>query len=272
MHVVVPHGLGDSILLTPALREYKSQNPEEEIVIHGLRRLGASFTSLFANSPYGATADMPDPWHDFSSYDEGVQWMEDLAKRWRKYDMNVRVLPCREYPDLHPEYPKHKIFRFAHELGIEVDDPRTEVWIGDKYSETTERVREFHNSVFFHVDGGHPTRDADPAYMLELAKERWGDDIMPLVCSNRSAVEFVRDWGPSIRIWNEDINFAFSVLNVCDHVCVIDSVMCHAAAALGKDQVLWCGREDAAEALQHHKPLISPAEITGKDGYYERRL
>jgi len=272
-HILFPHGLGDAILATPALRRFSEENPHYTIVIHGLSRHGAAFPTLFKGSPYAARNDLPDPWHDFPSYQDGIAWMEGIARERVKSGGKAIVLPCAMHDEIGGDNPEHKIYRFAFELGVEVDDPSLDIWcdrdLVDKMRERFASRFSGKRTVFFHVDAGDPIKTISPGHALFLAKRHIGDDFVSIVVQQSVDTSAWSD-DPSMvhRVWSENIQVSFAALAASDDVCVIDSVMMHAAAAMGKPQVAWFGRE---EIIEHVKPLVSPVLILGSEGYYERR-
>ena len=93
MMILYPHGLGDCILLTPAIREYKKQTGNHISVVTLERFRSAKF---FDNNQYvDKIYYCKDAWHDFENSQIGFQ---SLSKKWRlfavKNGYNLCVCRC----------------------------------------------------------------------------------------------------------------------------------------------------------------------------------
>jgi len=118
--VVYPHGLGDCILATPALRERKKQT-DDFIGFAMLERFRSS--DLFAHNPYvDEVLYTKDAWNDFPSFEVGCQAVEQqcvsLALE-KGYDRVIfvkhspsgsKILDCAEALEVSPcmFFPRHQ--------------------------------------------------------------------------------------------------------------------------------------------------------------------
>jgi len=133
--VVYPHGLGDHVLLTPALRKYSKLHPDTKITIASLSRFGPKVEQLLGGLPYihSFLPDLPDPWNDFKSYEEGIKFIKQriVYNFIGKFDEVKLILHKPREGFLH-----HKIFRTAFELGVSfdsIDELATELAVDDEY-------------------------------------------------------------------------------------------------------------------------------------------
>ena len=115
------HGLGDSVMLTPALRKYKKLNPDTYIGVATLKRFGAATIELLSGLDFidEVIPCLPDAWNDFGSYTEGVNKVIEKAKEVGKNNgfTSLCILPTKRLEGL----KLHKIFRFAEEMNITFD-------------------------------------------------------------------------------------------------------------------------------------------------------
>ncbi len=235
------HGLGDNILATPVIRQYKQTTGN--FVGWAMPRKFRS-AALFESNPYIDQLHWTsDAWHDFKNYSQGCKRVTKEGKAIKKefgYD-EICVID-------HKSSSKHKIYRTADEMGIDLnDDLHTEVYYDPAQMKPLYKSISLPEKyVFFHGKTADPLKD----FPLEKAKE-WlkqkGIDL-PVVSPDFS--------------WNYKeypIAFAMDVMKKAEHIVVADSVMYHAAHAMDLyiDAVYFERGEKAWQAVH---PLHSTKE------------
>jgi hypothetical protein len=208
------HGLGDNILITPVIRQYK-QTTGNFVGWAMMRRL--RHTGLFDDNPYIDRLHwISDVWNDFKNYSQGAKSVIKEGKAIKKefgYD-EVRIIAQKNIS-------KHKIRWAADLMGVELDnDLHTQVYYDpEKIAHLYKTITLPEEYVFFHGKTGAPSKDLP----LEKAKEwlqRKGID-MPIVSPDFT--------------WNYKeypLAFAMDVMKRAKHIVVADSVMYHAAHAM----------------------------------------
>ena len=196
------HGLGDNILATPAIKAYKEQHPDHYIGWAMLRR----FKSAQLWNPYIDEYHwVSDAWNDFRSYEEGCKQVIIEAKQIERTDRSYDKLIVID----HKSSGKHKIYRNADEMGVTVEDLKTEFYF--QYQTTS---FDWLDSDFFHGQTGVKSKD-----MLHHDLERvYGRIIVPMYNANINK---------PLWYWAER-------LEVARKIYVADSVYFHIACALGR--------------------------------------
>lgn len=195
------HGLGDNILATPAIKAYKQQHPNHYIGWAMLRR----FQSAQLWNPHIDEYHwVYDAWNDFRSYNMGCEAVIQEAitiQQQSNYDKLIVIN--------HKSSGKHKIYRNADEMGVTVNDPKTEFYF--QYSNTSFRWLDYD---FFHGQTGVKAKD-----MLHRDLERvYGRIIVPMYNANINK---------PLWYWAERLTYARKIY-------VTDSVYFHIACALGR--------------------------------------
>lgn len=216
--IVYPHGLGDCILATPALRQYKMETGNHI----GFAMLDRFKTSgLFDACPYiDDLYWIKDPHNDYNGdYFEGIKdisrMCSEIAER-EGYD-EIKFLQ-------HPS-PKSKILLNCAQLGLpeEANDFRTEIYISD---EDRKKAAEFvagRKFCFVHsFSPSVPPKDFPKGFIDKYIGEHFDvDDIIEV--------------GDDFKYDEFSINTQFAIMELAQHVCVIDSVFYHACGALNKN-------------------------------------
>lgn len=225
---VTPHGLGDAVMLTPALRKYKEEHPDSYIAVAGQKRFGDTFKKLLSGLPYidEVVTILPDPWEDGVQhynrklYEEVLKVADDYGKE-NQFHQGI-LLPTNKQGG----HRLHKIFRFESEVGVSftsMEDLQTEVNVLDEYIIKAEAFLSKYEKpiVLLHNDAGNPPKeftDEELQNMLGNFKEY-------------TILEFGKD------ISYDDMEFTKAVIKCADLVIAIDSVVMHIAGALKKPLV-----------------------------------
>ena len=224
------HGLGDNVMLTPALRKYKEQHPDHYIAVAGLRRFGKTLQQLLSGLPFvdQVIAELPDAWNDFNDYQAGVRAVikkgEEIA-RAQGFD-RIIILPTRRQQG----YRLHKIFRFGDEVGVRfehLEDLQTELAVSP---EAEKRVEQFIKSysrpiLVLHTKAGNNPKTLSPQVAEEVVK----------LYKDYTVFEFGRkSTSRSILIAEDDMEFTKALIKKADMVVAIDSVVMHIAGAFCK--------------------------------------
>jgi len=217
------HGLGDNILLTPVLRKYKELYPDISLGMTRLRRLPVP--ALMEECPYvDQWLEISDPWNDYPTFEEGYEAILNDTKGYAVQFGYEEIIPLTMSPNLGIT---HKIYRAAKELGIEVDDFRTEI-----FPKITEEIKEEADKflakvqepyVFVHFKTGNPPKDISKAAAVQFL---YG--VSPF-----QIIEYGTRTLPSNCLQLGNIPLEMEILSRCSKVICADSFIMHAAGALG---------------------------------------
>lgn len=223
------HGLGDQVLLTPALRKFKEEHPDTYIAIACMKRFGDKVGQLLSGLPY-VDEVMPilsDAWNDYRTYNDGVHAIQQEVKEAAEEFDNHITLLC---PRKHNDYRFHKIFRFADELGVtfsSVDDLRTELVVQDSARENaTNLIRDIPKPILIlHNKAGNLPKEIDSDNLWKLIRDYRGYTILEF---GKKSFEI------SLELTEDDMEFTKAIIEQADAVVAIDSVVMHIAGALNK--------------------------------------
>lgn len=216
--VIYPHGLGDCVLLTPALREYYNKNGHQLSVATLERFRSAEF---FDHNPYVKQVYYTkDAWLDYPNSQVGFNTVYNDWKTYaREQGLRGVVMPMHSNPI-------SKIILNFKYLGIPADaNPVTELHT------TPEDVAVADNIVaelvgdapfgFVQTKTGVPSKDLPVDYGRTWLKDRRG-------------LENVIEIGKEIGALDYNINIQFEILRRAAAVCIPDSVFYHACHAMNK--------------------------------------
>lgn len=211
--VVYPHGLGDCILATPALKAYKAQG--HFIGFAMLERFRSS--ELFKNNPnVDEILYTKDAWNDYPTFEEGMADVEkDCRERARErgYDEVIVVKHSQA---------GSKILDTAEALKVSLKDVQTKVYgTLEDFDRAFDIIHPRIPYGFVHSNTGVPTKDFPPGFGARWLREN---------CN----VEIVLEVGQTFRYDGFNINVQFALMAGAKAICVPDSVFFHAACALDK--------------------------------------
>lgn len=208
--IAYPHGLGDCILLTPALRELKRQGFFVGVAM--LERFESA--KLFNGCPYvDELFYTKDAWNDFGSLDEGKVMVDNYCKELASkhcYDDYKFVW--------HPKN-KNKIISSAEILKVELSDFYTEVFITNEDIEEAMRYFTELPYGFIHTNTGVSSKDLPKGY-----GESW-------LRKNKGLDKFI-EVGKDFKYNEISIGAQFVLMSGASSICVPDSVFYHAACAM----------------------------------------
>lgn len=250
------HGLGDNVMITPALRKLKEDNPDIFIGLTGLSRFGRVLEELLEGLPFidAIHPVLPDAWTDFASYREGVEAIKEKAGQLVVqfgYDRMV-LLPCEGKQEL-----GHKVLRFAGEVGVCMEkkgDLMTELNVS---AASKLRARGFLEKyarpwLVLHTKAGNTAKSLPPDITRALLR--------------RFSVYTVFEFGESsvegcIVLPENDMLLSKAIISEADFVLAIDSVVMHIAGALGKETMAIFTMTPVHQAL----PLTAPVKLVVGD-------
>lgn len=218
------HGLGDNVLLTTSLKKLWEKDGHT-FVLATLKRFGSTTQELLSDLPYieAVVPILPDAWNDFNSYKKGLETIESVAEELRvKLKCDEVIFPkCYIYSDIE----NHKVFRFAHELGVTFDslyDFRPGLKV--KKTSIDKIKKQFGNSKFVvvHTKSGNPKKDLDKETLNTLVND-YND--YTLVEIGEKKLE------NSILFPEDSIEDTKALVYLANHVVAIDSVIMHIASA-----------------------------------------
>lgn len=224
------HGLGDSVMLMPALRKYREQHPDAYIALAGLQRFGETLKQLLSGLPFidEVLPCLPDAWNDFSDYRMGVQEVVETGKSVanRKGFQRIVILPTERQDG----YKLHKILRFADEVGIKFEyfeELKTELKVSEEAERRVNRFLEKISApiVVVHAVAGNHPKTLPSDIVRKIVKQ----------FPEHAVLEFGRRSSKrSILIEENDMEFSKALIQRADQVVAIDSVVMHIAGAFSR--------------------------------------
>jgi hypothetical protein len=208
--IVYPHGLGDCILATPAIRQYKKQTGDF-IGFATLERFRSA--ELFKNNPYvDEVIYTKDAWNDFGSYLEGIQSVRYHCELYCNDNGYNRAVLINHSPTGNKILDCFAALKIPHN-----DDLHTEVHLTDEDHEWAEKKIHGREFGFIHSKTGVDSKDLPRHYGQRWIKREFPD--LP-----RFEVDMVHP-----------ITRGFALLKQASAVVVTDSVYYHAAGAMDVD-------------------------------------
>lgn len=235
--IIYPHGLGDIILLTPALRALAGEKPHVAV----LRRFAG--TGILDHCPHirAVSYVLPDPWNTKS----GRRGCQKFGEKLAKY-LGLDPVWIWHRPGL------HKIKENMAHLNLTTADYRTEVYLDP--AEADEGWGHGQSYGFLHCKTGMPglstaaaKKDFDSA-----AGRHW---LLDHGCDR--VIE------PGVEIGIQlPMSVQFAIMGAAKAVCLADSVFYHACHAMGKRvDFAYFGRgvdvHKVVRPLYEHKELVS---------------
>jgi hypothetical protein len=211
--IVYPHGLGDCILATPALRQLKAQG--YHIGFATLERFRSA--SLFDHNPN--VDDLfytQDAWNDFGGdFDKGFAAVfRDCTKQ--VVDLGYdRVIPVRHSPS------GSKILDTAKSVNVDLPDVHTEVYITAEDERIADTFKPGVPYGFVHTHTGVPAKDFPDGWGGKYIADKWG-------------ISRTVEVGSDFKYDEIPIGAQFAILRDAERVVVPDSVFFHAACAMDK--------------------------------------
>ncbi len=130
------HGIGDNIMATPSLRALKEKYPDDSLGFMYLKRIDKD--GLFDENPYiDATYTCSDAWDDYADYETGVKAILEEARQVAEKEGYDEILPVTLRSC---SLENHRIYRIAHELGVELSNWDTEFPIPQEEKERADAI------------------------------------------------------------------------------------------------------------------------------------
>ena len=218
MLICYPHGLGDCVLLTPAIREFYYATGKKVSVATLERFKSAKF---FDYNPYvDKVFYTKDAWLDFPNFDLGCKEVYESC-----------VAFAKENDIVHVSFPRHKSYKekiLANYVDIGLKtcvNPMTEIFTCDKDAQDADKmigdIVGGNRFGFIQTSTGVPKKDLPAGYGRAWLKKNRGIEHF---------IEVGVDFDPlSIPITTQ-----FEIMRRSVGVCLPDSVFYHACGAMNK--------------------------------------
>lgn len=219
---IYPHGLGDCILATPALRAYKKITGNY-IGFAMLERFKSA--QLLDSCPYvDELLYTKDAWNDFESVEIGKQSILRTVLQQYGKDWNTVQLVWHNIPSI------NKIQETANILfgkNVSLNERNTQVFITEDNKNEANLFlsklfgKTIPNYGFIHSETGVPAKDLPPKF-----GKNWLEEHKGLSNTIEIGVDFKYNEFP--------IGVQFEIMRKSTCVCLADSVFYHACHAMGK--------------------------------------
>jgi hypothetical protein len=213
--IMYPHGLGDCLLLTPAIKELKAIS-DITIGLAMLQRFKSS--NIFDhNHCLDEIIYTADAWNEFPSFQIGCQevfsYCEWIGKQ-RGYNMIAPIYHSQN---------NSKIVDCFTALNVPLKNPHTEIYTTDEDKAfALDFTKDLGDFGFIHTSTGVPAKDLPEGY-----GEKW-------LRENKGLTSFV-EVGKTFKYDEFDINKQFEIMRLAKAVCLPDSVFYHACHAMDKE-------------------------------------
>lgn len=228
------HGLGDQVMLVPALRKYKNLHPDEQISLLTLERFGDTPKKLLSGLDYikEVVPILPDAWNDFNTYESGVSHVIAKGKEYALEIGAEKVFPllCNRYSDPF-SIRNHKIFRFAQELSVtfsSLEEMQLQLKLNFNYFEAVGKILEKYQKphIVLHLQGGNAPKSV--SYQEFSYLWSFPGTIFEIGENLTSQQE------NHIPLGIPDMDFTKALVAQSDHIIAIDSIIMHLGFAFGK--------------------------------------
>lgn len=210
--IVYPHGLGDCIMLTPAIRNYFFQTGIKPSVAI-MERFRSS--EIFNNNPYlDDIIYTKDPWNDYPNRHIGFNAVFNWCKEWSNSRHEV-IMP------MHEDRTKNKIEANLEACEIDPSSVFTETFSTDEDIDLAHMFRCNEAFGFVQTTTGRPNADLPPGYGKEWLRRHRG-------LSN------VIEVGVDFKYDEFNINTQIEIMRMASAVCLPDSVFSNTCGAIGK--------------------------------------
>lgn len=229
------HGLGDTVMLVPAIRRFKKLNPEKKVHLLSLARFEEKPSQLLSGLPYVEkhVPILPDAWNDFPSYDIGINAVIEVGQSYAEKLEDAEVYPlfCYPYSDI-SNFKANKLFRFAKDLRIEYaefSDLKLELVAHDHFRDMARLLFRSYTkpSKIFHRLAGNPIKDLEYETSYHLFKEGTTFEFGDPSKMNQIVFNHILFGMPSMELVK-------AMVVEADEVFATDSVIMHIAFAFNK--------------------------------------
>ena len=257
--IVFPHGIGDLIMATPALRALRRSKDVSHVAI-AVQPVAWNSGVAHSLTSVDEVFQISNPW-SAGTFDAGMAQVRDEVAEIGSIASSDRTIYV-----LHRQpsgAPVHKVFLVAQELGVELDgDTRYEAPIPEGQERAAlewlaGKVWAPGQYAFVHTFSSDIRKNARAAELLATARERFGERL----------VTVGRSFDPSSR----PLSFSSALLRHAGFVALVDSVFVHVADALGKDIDVHL-TEPTIEAVNRPLHVERQRIIMGRFGERQRLL
>jgi len=214
--IVYPHGLGDCILATPAIKSYKKET-DDFIGFAMLERFKSS--ELFEHNPYiNELIYTKDAWNDFDSYKIGLENVKEYCYHIAKEKGYDKIILIKHSPT------GSKILDCAKALDLELKDFHTEIYTSDRDKEAANNLLNIldveYPFGFAHSKTGVKSKNIPEEYAGNWLKKYGMKSVVEIDISYYHLAY--------------SVNVSFEIMRQAEKICVADSVYYHAACAIDK--------------------------------------
>lgn len=216
-------GVGDAILLTPALRKLKQNRPSDRLIVYCEK---PSHLEVLKNNPYVNSLRM---------------LTRITALSLRLFRRPVRVAPLG---NMRPGilYDVHASHIIGSLIGITLDNTKPELYLTDREEALAKAMLEkvAHPRIAIHTTSNFTSKNWMQSEWAALVGRNTGYRFVQIGGANEKLVEGAVDMmGTPLRV-------AFALIGACDALVGVDSAMAHAATAMGIPSVVLFGASSSA--------------------------
>ncbi len=239
--IIYPHGLGDCLMLTPAIREYYFKH-QQKVNVMILERFKSS--QIFCNNPYIANVYYcKDPWNDFETKNIGFNQVIDDGHSIAK-ENSLKPIFIKHKGKTHKIKFNCKALKVKFSKKIDIFINLNDFITAEKFIE-----KEFKNQPYGFIQsitGAGQDKDLPPGF-----GEKW-------LKTHRSLKKFC-EIGKNFQYDDFNINIQFAILSKASAVCIPDSVFYHACSGLNKTiDFAYFGRgKDVHSRVKNLNPKIT---------------
>lgn len=226
------HGLGDNILATPALYEYKREFPDIKIGWATKKEIKAQRLLEYNDCIDRIHPILSNPWNHPEGYNKGIEKaIEEAINLSKQYNYDeIRLIPTQHDGNFNP----HKIHRIANEMGIAFDKSTSLKTFITIPFDIEKSAKNFINGlskpvIFFHGETGFSQKNPPK----DLLKKILGS--IQSYCHKSTIIEMGTDYiSNSIKLDYGDLLYSAALIKHSDYVIAADSVCMHLAGSFEK--------------------------------------
>jgi ADP-heptose:LPS heptosyltransferase len=222
-------GIGDALLVTPALRTLKQQAPSRRVIVYGQRR---EHEQVLRHNPYVDKVHLPD-----RRARPSFHWIAARTFFWRA--VWPRNLLCANYGELRPSlgYTSSATTIIGDLLGVQVTNPKLDLFLTDQERAAgRQALQGYARPVAI-----HPAAACSPNKLWN--PERWAALVASLPELTFVQLGTIRDplVDGVVDLRGASLRHSFALLANCRALVCVDSALAHAAAALAIPAVVLFG-------------------------------
>lgn len=234
--IVYLHGIGDTVLLTPTLKEL-SKYYEVDLVLLKKNKSAFLFENLpYINELYEIEIKHPKPWI-YPKY-RFIEYPSIISNLRKNFDLEIYkkiyIPAVQKYPDslkkLFPKLRKHRIFQISDEFNIRLSNLKTEISYDKNIKEE--------DFILIHYRTEDISRSLSENLLLEIINNFPNENFVVIdKDKNLVLVDKVKGLNNAEYLFGINLENLVGIIASSKKVIAIDSAIFHIAGAMEKSLI-----------------------------------